>query len=98
MLVHYCPYEIVHLLRNIPDITQKCPIPQGQNALRNLSRHCPVGLLARGENPDLEKNIAQANQVVPKPRLQRPDWTPWVGVIGLVALLVALEKRRRRKA
>lgn len=54
--------------------------------------------LARGESPDLKKNIAQANQAVPKPQLQRPDWTPWVGVIGLVAILVAIQKRRRRKA
>ena len=33
------------LQKSSPDITQKCPIPQGQNALRNLSRHFPVGLL-----------------------------------------------------
>ena len=50
LLVHYCPSEIVHLLRKIPGyplvgVTQKCPIPEEQNALRNLSTGFPVGLL-----------------------------------------------------
>ena len=44
LLVHYCPCGIVHLSRNIPDITQKRPIPQEQNARRNLSTGFPVAL------------------------------------------------------
>ncbi len=50
LLVHYCPSGTVCLSRNMPGyplvgVTRKHPVPEEQNALRNLSTGFPVSPL-----------------------------------------------------